>query len=73
MVAGAISAVASVLQLSFLFGRQDEESPLGMLGSLAATILALIGALLLHMGASRQREYLDPSPSSGTDPEAARL
>jgi heat shock protein HtpX len=66
MVAGAISAVASVLQLSFLFGGQDEESPLGMLGSLAAMILAPIGAMFLQMGVSRQREYL-------ADATAARL
>jgi heat shock protein HtpX len=66
MVAGAISAVASVLQLSFLFSGQDEESPLGMLGSLAAMILAPIGAMLLQMGVSRQREYL-------ADATAARL
>ena len=32
MVAGAISAVATVLQLSFLFGGSDEDSPLGFLG-----------------------------------------
>jgi heat shock protein HtpX len=58
MVAGAISAVASILQLSFLFGSQDEDSPLSSLGSLAAMILAPIGAVLLQMGISRQREYL---------------
>jgi heat shock protein HtpX len=58
MVAGAISAVASILQLSFLFGGQDEDSPLSSLGSLAAMILAPIGAALLQMGVSRQREYL---------------
>ena len=58
MIAGAISAVTSVLQLSFLFGGQDEEGPLGMLGTLAAMILAPIGAMLLQLGVSRQREHL---------------
>jgi heat shock protein HtpX len=56
-IAGAISAVASVLQLSFLFG-DEEESPLGILGALAATLLAPLGATLLQLGVSRQREYL---------------
>ncbi len=55
MVAGAISAIASILQLSFLFGSHDEDSPLG---SLAAMILAPLGAMLIQMGVSRQREYL---------------
>jgi heat shock protein HtpX len=56
-IAGAISAVASVLQLLFLFG-DEEESPLGILGALAATLLAPLGATLLQLGVSRQREYL---------------
>jgi heat shock protein HtpX len=59
MVAGAISAVATVLQLSMLFGGSDEEdSPLGLLGTLAAIIVAPIAATLLQLGVSRQREYL---------------
>jgi heat shock protein HtpX len=59
MVAGAISAATSILQLSFLFGGSDEdESPLGTLGAIAAMILAPVGALLLQLGVSRQREYL---------------
>jgi len=58
MIAGAISAVTSVLQLSFLFGGQDEEGPLGILGTLAAMILAPIGGMLLQLGVSRQREHL---------------
>ncbi len=32
-IAGAISAIASVLQLSFLFGSDEQDSPLGLLGS----------------------------------------
>jgi heat shock protein HtpX len=59
MVAGAISAATSILQLSFLFGgSDDDESPLGTLGAIAAMILAPIGAVLLQLGVSRQREYL---------------
>jgi heat shock protein HtpX len=59
MVAGAISAVASVLQFSMLFGGSDEEdSPLGLIGTLAAIIVAPIAAMLLQLAVSRQREYL---------------
>ena len=65
-IAGAISAIASVLQLSFLFGSDEEDSPLGLLGSLAVAILAPIAATLLQLGVSRQREYL-------ADATAARL
>lgn len=59
MVAGAISAIASILQFSMLFGGSDEDdSPLGLIGTLAAIIIAPIAAMLLQLGISRQREYL---------------
>jgi heat shock protein HtpX len=58
MIAGAVSAIANVLALSFLFGADEEENPLGLLGSLAALLLAPLGATLLQLGVSRQREYL---------------
>jgi len=59
MVAGAISAVATILQFSMLFGGSDEDdSPLGLVGTLAAIIIAPIAAMLLQLGISRQREYL---------------
>lgn len=59
MIAGAISAIVNVLQLSLLFGGGDEEGgPLGMLGAFAAMLLAPLGAMLLQLGVSRQREYL---------------
>jgi heat shock protein HtpX len=59
MVAGAISAIANLLQLSFLFGGSDEDdSPLGLIGALATIIFAPLAAMLLQLGVSRQREYL---------------
>jgi heat shock protein HtpX len=67
MIAGAISALANLLQLSFLFGGDDEDhGPLGWLGVLATLVLAPIAALLLQLAVSRQREYL-------ADATAARL
>jgi heat shock protein HtpX len=58
-IAGAISAIVSVLQLSFLFGgADDEDNPLGLVGSLVAILLAPLAAMLLQLGISRQREYL---------------
>jgi heat shock protein HtpX len=59
MVAGAISAIATILQFSMLFGgSDDDESPLGFMGTLAAIIIAPIAAMLLQLAVSRQREYL---------------
>jgi heat shock protein HtpX len=59
MVAGAISAVANILQFSLFFGGSDEDNgPLGLVGMLATIILAPIAAMLLQLGVSRQREYL---------------
>jgi heat shock protein HtpX len=59
MVAGAISAIANVLQFSLLFGGDDEDSgPLGLIGTLATIILAPLAATLLQLALSRQREYL---------------
>jgi heat shock protein HtpX len=66
MIAGVVSAIANVMQLSFLFGSDEQDNPLGLVGSLAAMILAPLGATLLQLGVSRQREYL-------ADATAARL
>src|SRR5262249_12838396 len=60
MVAGAIAAIANILQFSCLFGgfSDDEENPLGFIGALATIILAPIAAALIQFAVSRQREYL---------------
>jgi heat shock protein HtpX len=58
MIAGVVSAIANLLQLSFLFGSDEQDNPLGLVGALAAMILAPLGATLLQLGVSRQREYL---------------
>lgn len=57
MVAGAISAIANFLQFSLFFG-DDNDNPLGIIGTLATIILAPIAALIIQMAVSRQREYV---------------
>jgi heat shock protein HtpX len=59
VVAGAIAAIANVLQFSLFFGGDDEDSgPLGWIGLIGAIIFAPLAASLLQLGVSRQREYL---------------
>jgi heat shock protein HtpX len=66
MIGAAISAIANFLQFSWLFGGNDEDNPLGIVGSIAAVLIAPIAAVLLQMAVSRQREFL-------ADETAARL
>jgi heat shock protein HtpX len=67
VVAAGITGIANFFQFAFLFGgADDEDSPGGLVGTLALVILAPIAALLLQLGISRQREYL-------ADATAARL
>jgi heat shock protein HtpX len=73
MMAGAVSAVANLLQLSFLFGGEEDDSPMGLLGALAAMLLAPLGAMLLQLGVSRQREYLADATAAQLLGEAAPL
>jgi heat shock protein HtpX len=58
MIGAAISAVANFLQFQWLFGGDDDESPLGLVGTIAAIIIAPIAAMLLQFAVSRQREFL---------------
>jgi heat shock protein HtpX len=59
MVAGAIAAIANILQFSLLFGGSDEDNgPLGLVGAIATIIFAPLAAALLQLAVSRQREYL---------------
>ena len=74
MIAGAVSAVATVLQFSLLFGgSDDDDSPLGLIGTLAAIIVAPIAATLLQLGVSRQREYLADATGAKLLGQAAPL
>ena len=58
MIGAAISAIANFLQFQWLFGGDDDESPLGLVGTIAAMLVAPIAAMLLQFAVSRQREYL---------------
>jgi heat shock protein HtpX len=58
MIGAAISAIANFLQFQWLFGGDDDDSPLGLVGTIAAIIVAPIAAVLLQLAVSRQREYL---------------
>ena len=58
MIGAAITAVAHFLQFSWLFGGDEDDSPLGFVGTLAAILIAPIAAMILQLAVSRQREYL---------------
>jgi heat shock protein HtpX len=59
MIGAAISAIANILQFSLIFGGDDDrDNPLGMVGALAAIIVAPLAAIILQLAVSRQREYL---------------
>jgi heat shock protein HtpX len=58
-IAGAVSAIASILQWTLIFGGgDDDDNPLGFLGAIATILIAPIAAMLLQLAVSRQREYL---------------
>jgi heat shock protein HtpX len=58
MIGAAIAAVAHFLQFQWLFGGDDDDSPLGIVGTIAAIVIAPIAAMLLQFAVSRQREFL---------------
>ena len=71
MVAGAIAAIANVLQFSLLFGGDEEDAgPLGWIGLIATIVLAPLAASLLQLAVSRQREHSPMRP--GLSSSAAR-
>lgn len=64
MIGAAISAIANFLQFQWLFGGDDDESPLGLVGTIAAMLVAPIAAMLLQFAISRQRELLADSTAA---------
>ncbi len=58
VMAGAIMYMADMLYLGFIFGvGDDEDNPLGVIGSLLFVVLAPIAAAMIQFAISRQREY----------------
>jgi len=55
-IAGAISMMATMMQYSMLFGR-GRGGPGGIIGTIAAAVLAPAAAMLIQMAISRSREY----------------
>ncbi|PWK13918.1 zinc metalloprotease HtpX [Tumebacillus permanentifrigoris] len=57
--AGAITWISNALQWTMLLGgsRDDEDNPLGIVGTLVMMIVGPIAALLIQMAISRSREY----------------
>ena len=53
-IGGAITYLGYML---LWFGGDDDESPLGLIASLALVILAPIAAMIIQLAISRQREY----------------
>jgi heat shock protein HtpX len=56
-VASAIGAMITYLAYFFLWFGGDDESPLGLIGSLALVLLAPLAATLIQLAVSRQREF----------------
>jgi heat shock protein HtpX len=56
-VASAIGAMITYMAYFFMWFGGDDESPLGLIGSLAMVILAPLSASLIQLAVSRQREY----------------
>ena len=58
-IAGAISFVATMARWGAMFGggSNDDENPGGIIGLLAASIVAPIAAMIMQMAVSRSREF----------------
>ena len=56
-IAATIGGAITYLAYMLMWFGGDDESPLGLIGSLALVILAPIAASLIQLAVSRQREY----------------
>ena len=57
-IAGAIGMLANFAMFAGLFGRSDDRSPLGGIGTLLVALLAPLAAMVVQMAISRSREYV---------------
>ena len=72
MIGAAISAIAHFLQFSWLFGGDDDESPLGMVGSIAAILVAPLAAMMLQLAISRHASSSPTRPRRSSSAKDAR-
>jgi heat shock protein HtpX len=56
-IAAAVGTTITYLAYFFVWFGGDDDSPLGVIGSLALVLLAPIAASLIQLGVSRQREF----------------
>lgn len=57
-IGGAISMLAQYMQFGMLFGgHREDRGGLGLIGTIAAIIIAPLAAMLVQMAISRSREY----------------
>ncbi|MCC7124386.1 MAG: zinc metalloprotease HtpX [Acidobacteria bacterium] len=72
MLAGAVSFIGNALQFSAFFGGSQDDEGGSPFGGLLLAFLAPIGATLIQLGISRQREYLADAFGAriAGDPEA---
>ena len=56
-MAGVISMIGSIVQWGAIFGTRDDDDNGGLVGTLAAIIIAPLAASIIQMAISRSREY----------------
>ncbi len=56
-MAGVISMIGSIVQWGAIFGSRDDDDNGGLIGTLAAIIIAPLAASIIQMAISRSREY----------------
>ncbi|MBQ7630743.1 MAG: zinc metalloprotease HtpX [Selenomonadaceae bacterium] len=56
-MAGVISMIGSIVQWGAIFGSRDDDDNGGLVGTLAAIIIAPLAASIIQMAISRSREY----------------
>ena len=56
-IAGAISMLVNIMQFQMLFGGDNRNNPLGLIGTILAIIVAPMAAMIVQMTISRTREY----------------
>jgi heat shock protein HtpX len=64
-IASAIGSMITYIAYFALWFGGDDDSPLGLIGSLALVILAPISASLIQLAVSRQREYAADATGAG--------